>query len=284
VLGPGRSVGAVRGSTTIVAEMAADTRELEAITVERDGGVVTITLRRPEKKNAASGTMWRELLDEFRAISESVDDRAVVITGAGGNFCSGADLWAGGDGPPQHQLAAMRHVGNVCLALQRLPQPSIAKVRGVAVGAGMNLALSCDLIVAAPDARFSEIFAKRGLSIDFGGSWLLPRLIGLHRAKELALFADIIDAPRAVEFGLVNRLVPEEEIDAFVADWAERLAGGPPIAMAMTKRLLNNSFNVTLEEALDDEGLSQTVNFGTKDTAEAIGAFVDRRDPVFRGR
>jgi 2-(1,2-epoxy-1,2-dihydrophenyl)acetyl-CoA isomerase len=144
--------------------------------------------------------------------------------------------------------------------------------------------LSCDLIVAAPDARFSEIFAKRGLSIDFGGSWLLPRLVGLHRAKELALFADIIDAPQAVEFGLVNRLVAEEEIDGFVADWAERLAGGPPIAMAMTKRLLNNSFNVTLEEALDDEGLSQTVNFGTKDTAEAIGAFMDRRDPVFLGR
>jgi 2-(1,2-epoxy-1,2-dihydrophenyl)acetyl-CoA isomerase len=272
-------------SGTIVNVTAmADTRELDAITVERDNGVVTIVLRRPEKKNAASLSMWAELLAEFRAIAGNADDRAVVITGAGGNFCSGADLWAGGDGPPKHQLAAMRHVGDVCLALHRLPQPTIAKVRGVAVGAGMNLALSCDLIVAAPDARFSEIFAKRGLSIDFGGSWLLPRLVGLHRAKELALFADIIDAPQAVEFGLVNRLVAEEEIDGFVADWAERLAGGPPIAMAMTKRLLNNSFNVTLEEALDDEGLSQTVNFGTKDTAEAIGAFMDRRDPVFLGR
>lgn len=260
-----------------------DKRELEAITVEREDGVVTITLRRPEKKNAASQTMWNELLAEVRAISDSSDDRAVVITGAGGNFCSGADLWADGDGPPRHQLAAMRHVGNVCHSIQRLPQPTVAKVRGVAVGAGMNLALACDLIVASPDVRFCEIFAKRGLSIDFGGSWLLPRLIGLHRAKELTLFADFVDAESAEKLGLVNRIVSDSEIDAFVDDWAQRLAGGPPIAMAMSKRLLNNSFNVTLEEALDDEGLSQTVNFGTKDTLEAIGAFVDRRDPVFRG-
>ncbi len=263
--------------------MAAETRELEAITVERNDGVVTITLRRPEKKNAASPAMWNELLDEFRTIADSVDDRALVLTGAGGNFCSGADLWAKSDGPPKHQLANMRHISDVCLALHRVPQPTIAKVRGVAVGAGMNLALSCDLVVAAPDARFSEIFAKRGLSLDFGGSWLLPRIVGMQRAKELSLLADIIDAPTAAEFRLVNRVVPDDEIDGFVDDWAARLAAGPPIALAMTKRLLNNSFNVTLEEALDDEGLSQTVNFGTKDTAEAIGAFSERREPNFRG-
>lgn len=269
---------------TMVADMSAETRELNAITVERVDGVVTVTLNRPAKKNAVNSAMWTELLDEFRRISESVDDRAVVITGEGGNFCSGADLWADPDGQPRHHLASMRHVGNVCLALHRLPQPTIAKVRGVAVGAGLNLALSCDLVVAGPDARFSEIFSKRGLSIDFGGSWLLPRVVGLQRAKELALFAEIIDAARAVELGLVNRVVADGDLDEFVDDWAGRLAGGPPIAMAMTKRLLNNSFNVTLEEALDDEGLSQTVNFGTADTVEAIGAFGDRRDPVFHGR
>lgn len=269
---------------SIVAAMAADTRELQSITVERLGGVVTITLRRPEKKNAADGAMWQELLDEFRAIAGNADDRAVVITGAGGNFCSGADLWAGGDGPRPHQLTAMRHITDVCLALHRIPQPTIAKVRGVAVGAGMNLALSCDLIVASEDARFSEIFAKRGLSLDFGGSWLLPRLVGMHRAKELALLAEIISADRAAEMGLVNRVLPDGELDAFVDDWAQRLAGGPPIALAMSKRLLNNSLAVTLEEALDDEGLSQTVNFGTNDTTEAIRAFMEKRDPVFEGR
>jgi 2-(1,2-epoxy-1,2-dihydrophenyl)acetyl-CoA isomerase len=265
--------------------MATETRELQSITVERTDGVVTITLRRPEKKNAADAAMWNELLAEFRTIAASAADRAVVLTGAGGNFCSGADLWAGASGDaPTHQLAAMRHITDVCLALHRIPQPTIAKVRGVAVGAGLNMALACDLIVAGDDARFSEIFAKRGLSLDFGGSWLLPRLVGMHRAKELALLAEIIDARRAEEIGLVNRVVPDAELDAFVDDWASRLAAGPPIALAMSKRLLNNSLAVTLEEALDDEGLSQTVNFGTRDTVEAIRAFVEKRDPVFEGR
>jgi hypothetical protein len=151
------------------------------------------------------------------------------------------------DGPPRHQLSAMRHITDVCLALHRIPQPTVAKVRGVAVGAGLNLALSCDLIVASENARLSEIFAKRGLSLDFGGSWLLPRLVGMHRAKELALLAEIIDAQQAAEMGLVNRVLPDDELDAFVDDWAARLAGGPPIALAMSKRLLNNSMHVTLE-------------------------------------
>jgi 2-(1,2-epoxy-1,2-dihydrophenyl)acetyl-CoA isomerase len=265
--------------------MPSDTRVLESITVDRADGVVTITLRRPEKKNAADAAMWRELLAEFRSVAASSTDRAVVITGAGGNFCSGADLWAGpSDDAPKHQLAAMRNITDVCLALHRLPQPTIAKVRGVAVGAGLNMALGCDLIVASENARFSEIFARRGLSLDFGGSWLLPRLVGMHRAKELALLAEIIDAGRAADMGLVNRVLPDDELDAFVDDWAARLAGGPPIALAMSKRLLNNSLNVTMEEALDDEGLSQTVNFGTRDTPEAIKAFMEKRDPVFEGR
>ncbi|WP_116995889.1 enoyl-CoA hydratase/isomerase family protein [Desertimonas flava] len=264
--------------------MVSERRELQSITVERNDAIVTITLRRPQKKNAANDAMWSELLDEFRSIPNDASVRAVVLTGAGGNFCSGADLSAEERDERPHQLSVMRHIGDVCLALHRLPQPTIAKVRGVAVGAGMNLALSCDLIAASEDARFSEIFAKRGLSLDFGGSWLLPRLIGLHRAKELALLADIIDARRAAELGLVNRVLPDDELDACVDDWATRLAGGPPIALAMSKRMLNNAFNVTLEQAIDDEGLSQTVNFGTTDTPEAIAAFVEKREPEFHGR
>ena len=210
----------------------------------------------------------------------------VVITGAGGDFCSGADVgdMAGReDGERVHTLASMRHVGDVALALRRLPQPTIAKVRGVAVGAGMNMALLCDLVVASDTARFSEIFARRGLTIDFGGSWVLPRRIGLHRAKELALFADIIDAAEADRIGLVNRVVPDGELDAFVDDWAHRLAAGPPIALAQTKRLLDNAIGVTLEQALDDEGAAQSVNFGTGDTAEAVRAFVDKRQPDVPG-
>mgnify|MGYP000061574049 CR=1 FL=1 len=265
-----------------------DTPAYETLLFEVADGIATVTMNRPERKNAANGEMWNELLDAARRISSDPDVRAVVLTGAGGEFCSGADVsgmgGGAGGGRELHQLASMRHITDVCLAWFRMPQPVIAKVRGVAVGAGMNLALVCDLVVAGETARFSEIFARRGLSIDFGGSWSLPRRVGMHRAKELALLADIIDAPTAEAMGLVNRVLPDAELDAFVDDWATRLAAGPPIALAMTKRLLNNSLNVTMEEALDDEGLSQTVNFGTKDTIEAVTAFMEKRTPQFRGR
>ncbi len=257
----------------------------ETLLFERTADVVTVTMNRPERKNAANDVMWGELLDVARRIAADDTVRAVVLTGAGGSFCSGADVSGMGSGAREiHQLASMRHITDVCLAWYRIPQPTIAKVRGVAVGAGMNLALVCDLLVAGDDARFSEIFARRGLTIDFGGSWSLPRRVGMHRAKELALLADIVDAADAEAMGLVNRVLPDAELDAFVDDWATRLAAGPPIALAMTKRLLNNSSNVTLEEALDDEGLSQTVNFGTHDTREAVLAFMEKREPSFRGR
>ncbi len=259
---------------------------METIRLDRsDDGIVTITLDRPEKKNAINAVMWDELLETFRAIADNDEDRVVVITGAGGAFCSGADLSGGNPtGRSRHQLAAMRHVADVCIALHRIPQPTIAKVGGVAAGAGLNMALGCDLIVASDDARFSEIFARRGLTIDFGGSWLLPRLIGMHKAKELALFADIISAQEAAELGIVNRVVPATDLDKFVDDWARRLAAGPPIALAQTKRLLSNAFAVTLEQALEDEGWAQTVNFSTADTVEAMTAFLEKRDPRFSGR
>jgi 2-(1,2-epoxy-1,2-dihydrophenyl)acetyl-CoA isomerase len=252
--------------------------------VDRCDGIVTVTLDRPQRKNAINGAMWDELLAVFREVADRDSDRVLVLTGAEGNFCSGADL-AGEEGDRRsHQLAVMRHVGDVCLALYRLPQPTIAKVRGFAVGAGMNLALICDLVVADDTARFSEIFARRGLSIDFGGSWLLPRRIGMHRAKELALLADIIGADEAERIGLVNRVVRAEELDGVVSDWAGRLAAGPPIALAQTKRLLNNAVGMTLEQALDEEGAAQTVNASTADTREAMRAFLDKRDPTFTGR
>jgi enoyl-CoA hydratase/carnithine racemase len=259
-------------------------RRMETIDVRRQGPIVTIELNRPERKNAINATMWDELLAAFHEIAASSDDRVVVITGSNNEFCSGADLSSRGEGPAPHQLAAMRHVGDVALALHRLPQPVIAKVRGVAVGAGCNLALGCDLVVASTNARFSEIFARRGLSLDFGGSWILPRRVGLHRAKELAFFADIIDAAEAERIGLVNRVIPDGELDAFVDGWAQRLAAAAPIAVAMSKRLLNNAMQVTMEQALDDEGFTQTVNFSTADTMEAMQAFLDKRDPEFKGR
>ena len=254
------------------------------IEVTRAEAIATVTINRPHRKNAVTGDMWAQLAETFRSLSADADIRCVVITGAGGEFCSGADLAAReGSGRPVHQLAAMRSVNDAALALHRMPQPTIAKVRGVAVGAGCNMALGCDLVVASENARFSEIFAKRGLSVDFGGTWLLPRRVGLHRAKELALFGDIISAADASEMGLVNRVLPDSELDAFVDGWARRLAAGPPIALALTKRMLNNAMNVTMEEALDDEGAAQTVNFGSKDTIEAMSAFTEKREPKFKG-
>jgi 2-(1,2-epoxy-1,2-dihydrophenyl)acetyl-CoA isomerase len=257
---------------------------METLLVDRaDNGVVTVTLNRPERKNAMNARMFNELLEVFREIDTSTSDRVLVITGAGDAFCSGADLSDRG-GDPRHATARLHWVADIALAFHRLPKPVIAKVNGVAVGAGMNLALGCDLIVASENARFSEIFARRGLSIDFGGSWLLPRLIGMHRAKELALLADIISAKEAAEMGLVNRVLPASELDAFVADWADRLAAGPPIALGLTKRLLGNSFAVSMDEALEAEGMAQSVNTATEDTAEAIRAFLDKREPRFKGR
>jgi 2-(1,2-epoxy-1,2-dihydrophenyl)acetyl-CoA isomerase len=256
---------------------------VDTIDVSRREGVVTITLTRPEKKNAINGTMWDELLATFHEIGQSGSDRVVVITGAGGDFCSGADLSGGDRGERPFQLTTMRHVGDVALALHRLPQPTVAKVRGVAVGAGCNMALGCDLVVASDNARFSEIFARRGLSIDFGGSWLLPRRVGLHKAKEMALLAEIYSAADAESMGLVNRVVPEAELDEFVDGWVAKLAAGPPIALAQTKRMLDNAMAATFEQALDDEGAAQTVNFFTDDTREAMSAFLDKRAPKFSG-
>jgi len=256
---------------------------VEELRVDRsENGVVTLTLNRPQVKNAVSFPMWEELRRIFQEVRETDSDRVLVVTGAGGAFCAGADL-AGDASASRLSLNAMHTVNAAALALHEVSKPTIAKVRGVAVGAGMNLALGCDLIVTAEGARFSEIFARRSLSVDFGGTWLLPRLVGLHKAKELALFGDIISAKEAEEMGIVNRVVPDSELDDFVADWADRLASGPPLALQLTKRMLTNSLSHSFSEALDYEAAAQSVNFASDDTREGIIAFLEKRPPNFRG-
>ena len=257
-----------------------------AILATRRDGVVTITLNRPARKNAIETPMWTELLELLKEISRRPDDRAVVITGAGDSFCSGAAF-----GPAEieayrqgHMLEIMHLVGDVALALHRLPKPTIARVNGAAVGAGANLALACDIIVASDTAVFYEIFVRLGLAVDFGGTWLLPRLVGLHRAKELALLGDKISAQHAADIGLVNRVVPSAELDAVVDNWARRLADGPPLALALTKRMLNDSFGLSLDEALEGEARSQHITFSSRDLTEGLAAFADRRAPRFQGR
>ena len=259
----------------------------ETIIVERADGIVSVTLNRPERKNAGNGKMWQELYDVFGEVAQRRDDRVLVLTGAGGAFCSGADIAdpSGVSGDPEDpHLVRMRTFGRVMLALHQLAKPTIAKIRGIAAGAGMSLALGCDLTVASDNARFSEIFAKRGLSVDGGSSWLLPRLVGMHKAMEIAYFAEILSASEAAQHGLLNRVVPDDELDAFVDEWARRLAAGPPLALSMTKSLLHNAMSVDMAEALEDEARCQTINFSSEDTAEAMRAFRDKREPTFRGR
>ena len=256
---------------------------MKTLHVERSPeGIVTVALHRPDKKNAIDATMWDELMAVFREVAESPSDRVLVLTGSGGAFCAGADLTPVGDS--RHQLDRMHHFGWVGLALHEIPKPTLAKVNGVAVGAGLNLALGCDLIVAGESARFSEIFVKRGLAIDLGGSWLLPRLVGLHKAKELALLGEMLDAKEAERIGIVNRVVPDAELDEFVDDWARRLAAGPPLALQLTKRMLTMGHALSLSEALHQEAMAQSVTGASEDTAEAMRAFFGKREPAFKGR
>jgi len=260
---------------------------METLIIERRDGVVTVTMNRPERKNAANGTMLAELLETFEAVERSGDDRAMVLTGAGGSFCSGADLGdpngpAGRDGPPA--LQRMRRLGDVALALHRLTKPTIAKVDGHAVGAGLSLALGCDLIVCSDRAKLSMIFSRRGLSLDNGASFLLPRLVGMARAKEIALFGGMYSGEEALAIGLVNRVVPLAELDAFVDQWAATLAAGPPLALSMTKTLLHGSAQSSMEEAVENEARCQSVNFASEDTNEALAAFTEKREPTYIGR
>ena len=162
--------------------------------------------------------------------------------------------------------------------------PTIAKVTGVAVGAGWNLALGCDFVVATPESRFCQVFSKRGLSVDLGGSWLLPKLVGLQQAKRLVLLAETIDADEARSMGLVTWVKQAGEIDEFVSDLAGRLAAGPPVALAQSKGLLNDGAGATLREALANEARAQPGNFATADSIEAYAAFAQKREPAFTGR
>jgi enoyl-CoA hydratase/carnithine racemase len=256
------------------------TAEQVLVSSDRDG-VRTLTLNRPERKNALNAQLWVELADALRAVKRERDVRALVLTGAGGAFCSGADISVPEDIHPRYKLDRLT---DVALALHELAVPTVAKVTGIAVGAGWNLALGCDLVVATPESRFCQIFSKRGLSVDLGGSWLLPKLVGLQQAKRLVLLADMVDADEAHRLGLVTWVKPADEIDAFVDDLAARLASGPPYALAQSKALLNDGANGTLRDALANEARAQPGNFATTDSAEAYAAFAAKRDAEFTGQ
>lgn len=243
--------------------------------------VLTITINRPEVKNAMNQEGWDGLFDVLRRAEMDEDVRLLVLQGAEGSFCSGADI---SGVPAGHPLNRIRFITRTAVAIQNFPKPTIAKVEGYAIGAGWNLALCCDLVVAAEDAKFSAIFAKRGLTLDFGGSWLLPRLAGLQQAKRLAFTADFIGAEEARELNLVTWIVPNAQIDGFVAELTAKLAAMPPIALAQNKELLNAGVTRTFSEALDEETRAQAVNYATEDVPLAFKAFKDKSEPEFTGR
>lgn len=264
--------------------------EFETLRVERDGGVATAWLDRPEKRNAMDPTMARELTHLLEAVGDDLDVRVLVLRGSGGNFCSGGDLAPGGDPLARgRSIAALtqdlvsRVYGGVAIALQRCARPVIAAVEGTAAGAGANLAFGCDFVLAREGARFSEIFVRRGLSLDLGGSWLLPRLVGLQRAKELAFLGDWVDAREAERIGLVSRVFCDDDFEDELRAFSQRLAGQAPVAISLIKKSLNASFDTTLAEAVENEAIAQAMAAATDDFAEGVKAFVEKRKPRFTG-
>jgi 2-(1,2-epoxy-1,2-dihydrophenyl)acetyl-CoA isomerase len=250
------------------------------VLIEQAGAVLTVTINRPRRKNAIDPDTWKRLFDTFTrtALDESI--RCIVLTGAGDDFCAGADLTSDRN---VHPLTYMRMVNAVATALHDLPQPVVAKVAGVAVGAGCNLALGCDLVAASTTARFSQVFAKRGLSLDFGGSWLLPRLAGMQQAKRLAFLAEMIGAEEARQLGMVTWVKEPEELDGFVTDLTAQLVHAAPVALAQSKALLHQAASLTFREALEGEATAQLVNFGT-DGPAASRAFLEKSEPLFEGK
>ncbi|MFQ5555865.1 MAG: enoyl-CoA hydratase/isomerase family protein [Acidimicrobiia bacterium] len=257
------------------------------LTIEDRGPVRWLTLDRRDRKNAVPAGGWARLGDEFRAFEASAS-RVLVVTGAGGDFCSGADLDMSDLDSEMTSTASnadrMRVTGAAALALHRVSKPTIAAVDGVAVGAGMNLALGCDIVVATERARFAEIFVKRGLTLDFGGTWLLPRLVGLAKARELALTARVVEAEEAEAIGLVARIVGVSDLESTVTELAERLAAGAPVAQRFTKVGLDRSSTMSFEQALQYEDQAQAVLLASEDFREGVAAFLGKRTPDFRGR
>ncbi len=252
---------------------------------EDRGRVRRLIINRPDRKNAIPMDGWAELRQAFEDFDNS-ELRVLILTGAGGEFCAGIDLAPErldelGSVPDRHRR--MKLVGSVAMTLHRLSKPTVAAVDGVAVGAGLNLALGCDLVIATERARFSEIFVRRGLVLDTGGSWLLPRIVGLQRAKEMALTGRILDAAEAFSIGLVTQVVPAEDLDDAVQVLTGQLLAAAPIPQMLSKQMLNSSVGSSLADMLAWEGEAQTVALGTADAAEGVMSFLERRDPDWTG-
>jgi 2-(1,2-epoxy-1,2-dihydrophenyl)acetyl-CoA isomerase len=261
-----------------------------------DGGVSWITLNRPEVRNAMTGDQRERVIALLDAASRDLAIRAVVLTATGDGFCTGADLRAGrsGNPPTKPEGAPDRVVGDAARMIrqgaQRLisavldcEKPVIAAVNGTAAGIGAHIAFACDLVIAADTARFIEVFVRRGIAPDGGGAYLLARLVGPQKAKELIFFGDDLSAADACSIGLVNRVVERSELDAAAAEWAARLATGPTKAIGLAKWLINRSLESDRQTAFDEEAWAQELTVSTVDAGEGMRSFAERRKPEFKG-
>ena len=277
-----------------MADRVFDTGTNEIIT-EIDRGVMTITLNRPERRNALSDPMLAGLVASLADAETATDVGAVVITGAGGGFCAGGDVKgmaaAGGEGggsPTQYDARVhlqRRNQRDTSGKLYELPKPTIAALPGPAAGAGLSIALACDLRYASQNALMTTAFARVGFSGDYGGTWFMSRLIGSAKARELYFLSERVDMDEALRLGLVNGVYPtEDELMEAVGATARRLAEGPTIAYRYMKENLNRAVHGEMGECLDMEAAHHIHTGQTDDHKEAAQAFVDKREPVFKGR
>jgi 2-(1,2-epoxy-1,2-dihydrophenyl)acetyl-CoA isomerase len=266
----------------------------EQVLREHGSGVLRITLNRPEAQNAITPDQRDYLIALLADASADVATRVVVLTGTGKGFCTGADLRVSRTAPARPGGAPERVAGDVSRMLrdgaQRLvsaildcEKPVITAVNGTAAGIGAHMAFASDLVIAADTARFIEVFVRRGLVPDGGGAYLLARLVGPQKAKELFFFGDALSAPDAHAMGLVNKVVAADDLEGAATAWAERLAVGPTRAISLTKWLVNRSLEADRAGALHDEALAQELNMGTHDAQEGVDSFVERRDAEFKG-
>ena len=261
----------------------------ECLIHEVKDGIATLTLNRPERLNALGGTLRDDLHDAITRSAADPDVRVLIITGAGKGFCSGGDVKAmneAKEGQRERPLLEKIAPGRdrTLLAMRDAPQPIIAAVNGAAAGAGMNLALGCDIRLASTAAKFSQAFVKRGLHPDWGGTYFLPRVVGMAKACELIFTGAVIDAAEALRLGIVSQVVEPEELLPAAQALARVIAAGPPIAIRLAKRGLYRNAESDLRTALEYETFAQNTCFETEDAREGIRAFVEKRAPVFRGR
>ena len=258
----------------------------QTLIVERGGAIATITLNRPDARNAIDLTMRRELVAALDDVEADEAGRVLVLTGAGGHFCAGGDVKSmrAQRSTAAEGRARVELLNRMVRRLVDFPRPTLAMVDGYAVGAGTNLALCCDLVVASDRAKFGELFNKIGLVPDGGGTWLLSRLVGLARAKELIFTGEVFDAAEAARIGLVNRVVPVVELEWVTRALAEKIAAGPPGVLRLAKHMVNRAATTDLGAALDLEAYSQGLAVASEDHQEGLAAFFDKRPPKFTGR